>query len=289
MARIAIVTDSNCGISQEEAKTYDGVYVIPMPFTIDGEEFFEDINLSQEQFYEKLLNDAEIFTSQPTPQAVMDLWDTLLKDYDEIVHIPMSSGLSSSLQTAQILAEEYDDKVQVVDNQRISITLRDSIMDALNMIKKGMSAKEIKEVLLKEKSNQSIYISLDTLKYLKKGGRITPAAAALGTLLKIKPILQIQGDKLDKFATSRTVNSAKSTMIEAIRKDIEGRLSDGGKYKTTLNIAHSNNYEAAKQFREELKAAIPGDYDITINTLSLSISCHIGSGSLAVASSRIVD
>ena len=225
MARIAIVTDSNSGITQAEGKKL-GVYVLPMPFDIDGQPYFEDINLTQEQFYEKLTGDADVSTSQPSPDAVMSLWDDLLKNkgYDEIVHIPMSSGLSSSCATAMMLAQDYDGKVQVVDNQRISVTMKLSVLDAMKMAEDGLSAAEIKRILEEQKFNSSIYIMVDTLKYLKKGGRITPAAAALGTLLRLKPVLQIQGEKLDAFAKARTVKQAKNIMIKQIKDDCERRF-----------------------------------------------------------------
>ena len=216
MSKVAIVTDSNSGITQKEAKER-GIFVLPMPFTIDGSEYFEDIDLTQEEFYEKLKDDADIFTSQPSPESVMNLWDEVLKEYDELVHIPMSSGLSGSCQTAMMLADDYDGKVQVINNQRISITQLQSCVDAQMLIEAGKSAAEIKQILEEDKLNSSIYIMLDTLYYLKKGGRITPAAAALGTLLRLKPVLQIQGDKLDAFAKARTASQGKSIMINAIR------------------------------------------------------------------------
>ena len=239
MARIAIVTDSNSGITQAEGKQL-GVYVLPMPFDIDGQQYFEDINLTQEQFYEKLTGDADVSTSQPSPDAVMSLWDDLLKNkgYDEIVHIPMSSGLSSSCATAMMLAQDYDGKVQVVDNQRISVTMKLSALDAMKMAEDGFSAAEIKRILEEQKFNSSIYIMVDTLKYLKKGGRITPAAAALGTLLRLKPVLQIQGEKLDAFAKARTVKQAKRIMLDAIHKDIETRM--GGEEIGSVKIGHDS-------------------------------------------------
>ncbi len=286
MQRIAVMTDSNSGITQAEAKKL-GLTVLPMPFYINEVEFFEDISLSQEEFYEKLKGGADILTSQPTPQSVLDAWDQLLETYEQVLYIPMSSGLSSSYQTAKMLSEEYDGKVEVVNNQRISVTMRHSITEAEKLIEKGWSAKEIREFLEEDKLNSTIYITLDTLHYLKKGGRITPAAAALGTLLKIKPVLQIQGEKLDAFAKARTVASAKNTMINALKNDVEGRISENGKYGYTIAIAHTENYEAAEQFREELKEIFPKAGEIMINPLSLSVSCHIGPGALAVAASRV--
>lgn len=289
MAKIAIITDSNSGLSQEEAKEL-GVFMIPMPFEIDGKEYLDGINLERDAFYEFQTNDSEIFTSQPAPQTVMDLWDEVLKEYDEIIHIPMSSGLSSSLQTAKMLADDYDGKVYAVDNQRISVTMVDSIVDAMYLRDKGLSAKEIGERLESEGLNSSIYITLDTLKYLKKGGRITPAAATIGTLLKIKPVLQIQGEKLDAFAKVRTMSAAKSIMINAVKSDIAGRISENGKYKYFINIAHTNNLEAAQEFEKEIRLAIP-EYkgEIRIMELSLSVTCHIGPGALALAVSRVVE
>lgn len=282
MLNIAIVTDSNSGITQAAGKEY-GIHVLPMPFMIDGETFYEDISLTQEEFYEKLKSGAEISTSQPSPEAVMNLWDELLKDHDEIVHIPMSSGLSGSCQSALMLAEDYEGRVQVVNNQRISVTQRQSCLDAKLLAAKGMNAKEIKDFLEEDKFNSSIYIMLDTLYYLKKGGRITPAAAAIGTMLRLKPVLQIQGEKLDAFAKARTTTQGKTIMINAIRSDIENRF--GGMTEDRhiwLEIAHTANDEAAKVYREEILKVFPG-YDIHIDPLSLSVACHIGPGALAFA------
>ena len=225
MSKVAIVTDSNSGITQKRGEEL-GIYVLPMPFFIDGELYLEDITLSQEQFYEKLGADSEISTSQPSPGDVMDLWDKLLEDYDEIVCIPMSSGLSSTCETALSLAQDYDEKVQVVNNQRISVTQEQSVYDAIKLRDEGKSAAEIRQVLEKEKMQASIYITVDTLKYLKKGGRITPAAAAIGTVLNLKPVLQIQGEKLDAFAKVRGWKAAKKTMLNAIEKDLTDRFAD---------------------------------------------------------------
>lgn len=284
MEKIAIVTDSNSGITQKQAEEL-GVYVLPMPFMINGETYFEDVNLTVDEFFEKLKNNADISTSQPTPDSVMGLWDELLKDYDSIVHIPMSSGLSGSCQTACMLAEDYDGRVNVVDNQRISITQRQSVLDAKELVSRGMSASEIKEFLLKVKFDSSIYIMVDTLKYLKKGGRITPAAAAFGEILKIKPVLQIQGEKLDAFSKVRSVKQAKSVMVKAIRDDMEKRFGGANPDNIWLEIVHTQNYDAALQFKEELSEEFPG-FDVYIDTLSLSVSCHIGPGSLALACSK---
>ena len=282
--KTAIVTDSNSGITQKEAKEL-GIFVVPMPFLIDGEQFFEDISLSQEEFYEKLKNNAQVSTSQPSAFDVGELWTEILKDYDKIIHIPMSSGLSQTCATLDNLAKtEYAGKVYVIDNQRISVTQRQSVMDSLAMAREGKTAEEIRDYLLDTKMQASIYIMVDTLKYLKKGGRLTPAVAAIGTLLKIKPVLQIQGFKLDQFAKVRKLADAKKTMISALAKDLDERFADLRKAgKMTIAIAHTENFEEAKVFAEELKNAFP-DVEFTfINPLSLSVSCHIGPGALACA------
>lgn len=284
VAKIAVVTDSNSGITQEQAKEL-GLHVLPMPFMINEETYYEDINLTQKEFYERLANGDDVITSQPSPDSVMKLWDSLLKEYDEIVHIPMSSGLSGSCQSAMMLAQDYEDKVQVVNNQRISVTQRQSALDALQLIEKGMDAKQIKTVLEEDKFNSSIYIMLDTLHYLKKGGRITPAAAALGTLLKLKPVLQIQGEKLDAFAKARTTNQGKSMMINAIRNDMNNRFGGVDKDKIWLQMAYTNNEEAALAFKEEVMKEFPG-FEVHMDPLSLSIACHIGPGALAVACTK---
>ena len=282
MTKIAIVTDSNSGITQNQAKEL-GFYVLPMPFTIDEKEYFEDINLTQDDFYRKLGENADIFTSQPSPESVISLWDKLLKEYDEIVHIPMSSGLSGSCQTAILLAEDYDGKVQVVNNQRISVTQKQSCFDAGKLVQTGKNAKEIKEILEADKLNSSIYIMLDTLYYLKKGGRITPAAAALGTLLRLKPVLQIQGDKLDAFAKARTSAQGKNIMINAIKSDIENRFGGFDNPNVTIMMAHTNSPEAIAAFKEDVAEALPGIEIKMVEPLSLSVSCHIGPGAIAVA------
>lgn len=279
--KIAIVTDSNSGITQSAAKEY-GIFVLPMPFMINEETFYEDITLSQPEFYEKLESGVNVVTSQPSPESVLELWDKLLKEYDEIVHIPMSSGLSGSCQSAIMLSEDYDGKVQVVNNQRISVTQRQSALDAKLLADRGMDAAQIKDFLEKDKFNSSIYIMLDTLYYLKKGGRITPAAAAIGTLLRLKPVLQIQGEKLDAFAKARTANQGKSIMINAIRNDMENRFGGARADNIWLEVAYTKNIDVAEQFVEELKKEFEG-FDIIYNPLSLSVACHIGPGSLALA------
>ena len=287
MSKVAVVTDSNSGITQDQAKGL-GLYVVPMPFNIGDKTYYEDIDLSQEQFYSMLGEGTDIYTSQPLPEHILDLWDHLLKEYDEIVHIPMSSGLSGSCDTAGILSEDYDGRVQVVNNQRISVTQRQSALDAQALAGKGYSAVKIREILERDKYESSIYIMVDTLKYLKKGGRITPAAAALGTLLKLKPVLQIQGGKLDAFAKARTVKQARAMMIDAMKQDFEKRIGKSPKgEKCCLYIAHTQNQALAEDFREEIKKDFP-EHDIYIAPLSLSVACHIGPGALAIASSKIL-
>lgn len=284
MSKIAILTDSNSGITQEEAKEL-GVYVIPMPFFIDGEQFFEGINLTQEEFYEKLKNDADITTSQPSIGEIQKEYDELLKEYDEVVFIPMSSGLSGTCQTASLVAQDYDGRVEVIDNQRISVTLRQSVLDAKLLAGKGYSAKEIKEVLEREKMESSIYITLETLKYLKKGGRITPAAAAIGTVLNLKPVLQIQGEKLDAFSKTRGKASAKKIMLKAIDNDLNTRFAEAYKQKRVhIEAAYTGNKEEAEEWAEIIKEAYP-DLDFRMDPLSLSVSCHIGHGAIAIACS----
>ena len=289
MGNVAIVTDSNSGISQAEGKEL-GIYVIPMPFLVDGKLYFEDVDMNKEQFYHFLENDADLSTSQPSPGDVMDLWDKLLKEYDEIVHIPMSSGLSASCSTAMGLARDYDGKVQVVDNQRISVTMQQSVMDAKHLAAAGKSAAQIKEILEKEALESSIYLMVDTLKYLKKGGRITPAAALLGSALNLKPILQIQGDKLDAYKKVRGVKAAKKNMLEAMKKDVEGRFSDYvTKGQLKLHVAYTIDEETAKQWKEEVQNMFPDIAITRMDPLSFSVTCHTGPGVLAIAASHALD
>ncbi|MCR4896936.1 MAG: DegV family protein [Lachnospiraceae bacterium] len=285
MGKIAVMTDSNSGITQQEGKEL-GIHVLPMPFYINGKEYFEDITLTQDQFYEALKNDADIKTSQPTPGCVMDFWDDLLEEYDQIVYIPMSSGLSGSCQSAMMLSEDYDRKVQVVNNQRISVTQRQSALDALQLAAKGLDAVQIKEILEREKFRSSIYIMLDTLTYLKKGGRITPAAAAIGTMLRLKPVLTIQGEKLDAFAKARTSSQGRDMMIAAIKKDMEERFGGVDPSKIYLEMAYTYDLATAEDFEKQVQEAFPG-FEIVMNPLSLSVSCHIGPGALAVACSCV--
>ena len=282
MKKTAIVTDSNSGITQKEALEL-GISVIPMPFFINGELYFEDINLTQDEFYKKLDEDADISTSQPSPGDVMDLWDKLLAEYDEIVHIPMSSGLSGCYDTAVMLSEDYDGRVFVVNNQRISVPLKRSVLEAVELAKKGYNGADIKRILEESRFDSSIYITLETLKYLKKGGRITPAAAAFGTLLNIKPVLQIHGEKLDAYAKARGQKAARKIMLDAIDKDLKGQYKDayesGNIY---LYAAYTGNREDAEEWAREIKALYPG-IELMMDPLSLSVACHIGAGAVGIA------
>lgn len=286
MSKIAIVTDSNSGVLPQEAETYEGVYVIPMPVIIGDETYFEGIDITQQRFYEVLSTRTDLKTSQPSLADITDLWDKLLEEYDEIVHIPMSSGLSGACESAAMLANDYDGKVRVVNNQRISVTQKRSIYDAMQLRDAGMSAAEIGDFLEKVKFESSIYIMVDTLYYLKRGGRVTPAAAAVGTALKIKPVLQIQGEKLDAYTVARTVGMARTKMIDAIRKDMETRFGGATPENMSMDIAYTYNDQVADEFLQQVKEAFPGFNDIIVDPLSLSVSTHIGPGSLALACSR---
>ena len=314
--KVAVVTDSNSGITQAQAKEM-GVYVLPMPFMIDGTEYLEDINLTQKEFYEHLSGDHDVSTSQPSPETILNLWEKLLEEYDAVVHIPMSSGLSSSCQTAKMLADDFDGKVQVADNHRISVTQRRSVQDALDMAAAGMDAEAICKKLEETGLDSTIYITVDTLKYLKKGGRITPAAAALGTLLRLKPVLTIQGEKLDAFAKARTMKQARSMMITAITRDLENRFDDMTGEKTYIDVAHTDNDEMAQELAAELRSKRDWSSDVCssdlvahtdndemaqelaaelrelfpetevrVEPLSLSVACHIGPGALAIAATK---
>lgn len=289
MSKIIIVTDSNSGISKEEAEKI-GVVVIPMPFFIEGKTYYEEISLSQDEFYQMLVTGKNISTSQPSIGKICALWDELLKEYDEIVQIPMSSGLSMTCDTATTFSQEkeYLGKVHIVNNMRISVTQRQSVYDALRLVKEGKSGAEIKSILENDALNSSIYITVQNLKYLKRGGRITPAAAAIGALIGIKPVLQIQGKKLDAFKKCRGMKAGKLMMISAAKNDIKNRLGNDNS-KIHVAVAHSNNEEEAKIFLEEIKKEIPNAKDYYIDHLSLSVSCHIGPGSLAIALCKDLD
>lgn len=284
MSKVAIVTDSNSGITQKMAKEL-GVYVLPMSFLINGKVVREDIDITQAEFFKELEDpNVSVSTSQPAPAEVTDLWDRVLRENDEIVYIPLSSGLSNSYQTARLLAENYDGKVQVVNNQRISVTMRQSVEDAQTLRDAGWNAEQIREKLEEDKFNSSIYIMVDTLKYLKRGGRITAAAALIGSVLHIKPVLQIQGEKLDAYAKARGTKQAKKIMLDAVRKDMTGRFKDfvdKGEYTIRYSYSEGDDPEEVKEWVDEIQAAFPND-EIKGDPLSLVIGCHIGPGSLAV-------
>lgn len=288
MSNVKIITDSNSGITQQQGKDL-GVEVIPMPFFIDEKQYFEDISMSQEDFYQALLDDnVNVSTSQPSPEVIMDTWRKYLSEYDEIVHIPMSSGISSACSTASMLAEEdeFQGKVFVVDNQRISVTQRRSVIDAMQLANKDYTGQQIHDILMREKFESSIYIMVDTLKYLSRGGRLTPAVAAIGTVLRIKPVLQIQGEKLDSYAKVKSLKQAKSIMLKAAASDFKKRFPGANSKNMHIDIAHTQNYEEAEIFKKEIDKKFPG-HDIHIDPLSLSVSCHIGPGALAIALSNV--
>ena len=280
---IAIVTDSNSGITQAGAKEL-GVYVVPTPFFINGELYLEDITLTREEFYEKLVEDAEISTSQPAPGDLIDTWEKLLKKYDEIVHIPLSASLSSAFETAMMLSQDYDGRVQVVNNQRVSVMQMASVLDALRLAESGKTAKEIKSILEDEKFNACAYITVDTLKYLKKGGRVTPAAAAIGAVLNIKPVLVVFGEKLDSFAKVRGFKAAKKTMLEAVEKDLKEKFAQD---EMMLYAVSTCDAEETENWRQEIAEYFP-DYEVKADYLSLSVSCHIGPGALAIGYAKVV-
>lgn len=283
--KVAVVTDTNCGITPEFAQKI-GVTVVPMPFLIDGEEYFENITLTQEKFYKKIMSGANVSTSQPNIDSVAGIWRELLKTHDEIVYIPMSSGLSGSCATAANFAKEFNGKVEVVDNHRISVTQKQSVVDAVNLAKEGKSAKEIKDYLMATSMNASIYIMLSTLKYLKKGGRITPAAALIANLLQIKPVLTIQGEKLDKFCQVMSYNQGKKRMLDQVMKELGTRFQPQmAKGKMKVFIAYTYDKTKADIFATEINHALE-KYGLTvefIDPLSLSVSCHIGENALAIA------
>jgi DegV family protein with EDD domain len=286
MKRVLIITDSNAGILQSEVKEL-GIKIIPMPFIINGEEYYEGINLSQKEFYEKLQNEnASVSTSQPSTYYLREVWDECLKEYEEIVYIPMSSGLSASQANAQAQSTYYQGRVQVVDNQRISVTQKESVLEAIELAKQGKGAKEIRTYLEDTKHISSIYIVVDTLKYLKRGGRVTAAGAALGTILRIKPVLQIRGKKLDAFFKAMNIKQAKLKMISQIKYDLENDFKEYYEQgKMVISIAHTENYDEAKKLKDDITKMIPGAIIRFVDPLSLSVSCHIGPGALAIACS----
>ena len=286
MKKIAIVTDSNSGIGKDAP---EGVFVVPMPFLINDEDYFENINLSQEEFYKLLSEDANVSTSQPSIGNLSDFWTDILKDYDEIVHIPMSSGLSNSCATATNLANDFDGRVYVVDNHRVSISLKESVYDAVKLREAGKTAAEIKDYLVNTSADSSIYIAVDTMKFLKKGGRVTPAAAMIGSILKIKPILQIHGEKLDKYMLARGSIKAREILKEALKKDLEGKFAEYTiKGEMCVSVAYTDNPAEAEKFMAEFQEMMP-EIPVHFNDpLPLSVTCHIGPGALGVTCTRFM-
>lgn len=287
MSKIAVVTDSNSGITQAQGREM-GIWVLPMPFYINDTLFFEDVTLSQAEFYQRLAEDADVKTTQPAPGDVTGLWDQVLEKCDELVYLPMSSGLSSSCDTAVMLAQDYGGRVQVVNNQRISATLRRSVEDALALAAAGKSAGEIREILEAVKFDSDIYITVDTLKYLKKGGRLTPAAAAIGTVLNLKPVLRIKGEKLDAFAKTRGWKAAKKTMLDTVKEVMARDFPEcRGPEDLQIDAVYSGAREDALDWLEEVRSAFPG-WPVALSPLSLSVACHIGPGSRAITVTKIV-
>ena len=288
MADVAIVTDSNSGISVEEGQEI-GVTVIPMPVHIDGTIYYEGLDITQAEFYDRLIHGADVATSQPAPGYVLDVWNRLLRQYREVVYIPMSAGLSASCATAQVLAEDFGGRVQVVDNRRISVTQRHSVMDGLALAGQGMDAAEIRRVLEEQAMDACIYITVDTLKYLRKGGRVTGVEAVAGTMLNIKPVLEIRGDKLNAVAKVRGMKAARRMMIQRVRADVEGRLKDlWDSGHLAVKMAYSQiSDELREEWRAEIHAAFPEMETIDGEPLALSIACHTGPGALGVGAVRI--
>jgi len=286
--KTAIITDTNSGMSPQDAAEH-GILLQAMPVIIDGVEYKEHIDLDGRLFYEKLKNGSEIVTSQPSAGEILDLWKNTLKEYDEIVYIPMSSGLSGSCQSAAMYAEDFDGRVQVDNNQRISVTQRQSALDAAALAEGGATAAEIKRILEETKFESHIYIMVDTLTYLKKGGRVTPAAAMIAGVLNLKPILQIQGEKLDAFSKCRGINQAKKIMLEAITGHLEQEFGglNADPPGAWISIAHTENAAAAEEFRREAAARFPG-FDISLAELPISIATHIGPGSLAITCTKVL-
>jgi len=283
MSKTIIVTDSNSGILQEEGKNL-GVYVIPMPFTINDEEYLEEISISQEKFYEFLKQNADVKTSQPSEYYLEELWTELLKNNDELLYIPMSSGLSGTCENAKRYAENFNGKVYVVDNKRISVTQKESVMEAVELVKQGKSAKEIQEYLESTANKTSIYIMMGVLKYLKKGGRISATAAALGSMLNVKPILSSRGDSFEKFALVLSAIQGKKKMLQKIKSELETEFKEEyDKGAMTISVAHTQNAVEAEKFKQEILKEFPKLTFRFVDPLSLSVSCHIGPGALAAA------
>lgn len=286
--RVAVVTDSNSGISVAEGE-HMGVYVVPMPINIDGKVYFEGLNLSQEYFYQRLTAGAEMFTSQPSPADTLELWNRILRGYDQLVYIPMSAGLSSTYATARMMAEDYQGKVQVVDNRRISVTQRQSVRDAMSMVKQGMDAKTIRETLEEQAADASIFLMVDTLKYLRRGGRVSGVEAFAGAMLNIKPVLSIGEGKLEAVGKVRGAKAARVMMLDKLQQELDGRLKplyESG--HLAVKIACS---QVSDQLREEWKTQVMEYFhleeEIECADLTLSVACHTGPGVLGVGAVRI--
>lgn len=282
--KIAVVTDTNSSMTKEEAKKL-GVYLVTMPFIVNGQEYLEGIDCTYEKFFEMLDAGDDVSTSQPSPETITSLWDELLETYDTVLHIPMSSALSSSCSTAQVLAQDYEGRVFVVDNKRISVTLRESVLDALTLVKRGLPAEVIRARLEETAYNSSIYLAVNTLELLKKSGRITPAAAMLGTLLGLKPVLQIQGEKLDAYAKVRGMAAAEKTMLRAIEKDLQTRFSGRPVH---IQLAYSGDAKAAQEWKKTVRKYF-GNSKIELYKLPISICCHVGGGVKAIAVTEYVE
>ena len=282
MSKIKIITDSNSGILQSEAKDL-GIFVIPMPFTIDGEEYLEEISISQEKFYEFLEKGADVKTSQPSRFYLEELFTELLKDNDELIYIPMSSGLSGTCQNATVLAQEFNGRVKVVDNLRISVMQKESVMEAVKMVELGKTADEIKQYLEETKLNNSIYLTVSVLKYLKKGGRISSAAAALGAMLNVKPIMYSNGGKFEKFGMTISFTQAKKKMLAQIKHEVQTKFKEAYNNKTLcVYVAHTKSHKEAEVFKQEILKELPDVQFRFLDPLSLSVSCHIGPGALGI-------
>ena len=283
MSKTAIMTDTNSGITPETAKE-NGIYILKMPFIVNGREDTEYGEMSYGDFFEALSSGAEVSTSQPSPASLTEMWDRILENYESVVYFPMSSGLSGTCDTAKAFASDYDGRVFVVDNKRISVTLYSSVFNAAKLADKGLSAKEIAEIAEEEASEQSVYVSVNTLEHLKKSGRVTAAGAAIGTLLGIKPVLQIQGGKLDAYKKVRGMNAAMNAMLDGIENDRNTRFA--GK-NIEIRAAYSGNLETGKEWQEQVAKRFP-DLEIGLDALPISISCHVGEGALGIGISAVL-
>ena len=278
MSKVAVITDTNSSMTNEEAEQL-GIFLLPMPFIVNGQQYLDGVDCTYEHFFEMLADGADVSTSQPAPDALTSLWDKILEDYDEIIHIPMSASLSSSCATAKALSADYNGKVWVADNKRISITERQAALDALYLAKQGFSAEEICKKLEESALNASIYLAVNTLELLKKSGRVTAAGAALASILGLKPVLQIQGEKLDAFSKARGMANAQKVMLNAAKKDLEERFA--GK-PAHIDVAYSGDYDSALEWLEIVRDFF-GDKNIQMFRLPISIACHVGAGVKAIA------